>query len=385
MIIDRLRPRWVWAMRDLLRFPGESAMLVLVLAVLALVMGLPLLLTESVSRTVTDILEESAPSVVVQKMGVGGWEPMPVGAVEQAMGVTGVTSARARIWGVVRTGDRTVTAVAVDSASADRFRELTHEGLPEAGTVLVGPGVGAGEIGSRIQLDGVESISVTVAGRFKRSLDMAVHDLVIMHPRDTRKLLGLADGMATDLAVNVYHPSEEPAILPDLAAAFPWPVRLTTRTDITGIYQTAYTRRGGLVMMMSVPAVLALALLVFISARRTLGRTNEIGLMKALGWTPADIITMHVVRAVFLGVPGVIAGLSLAYWLVFSPGVSWPGALFLGWTTSAPELDLTPAGAGTVLLELAALILIPFVAAAGWAAMRTALASPASLLEERSQ
>jgi hypothetical protein len=49
-------------------------------------------------------------------------------------------------------------------------------------------------------------------------------------PDDARQLLGLAPGQASDLAVHLFRREEEQAILADLAAAFPWPVRITGRS-----------------------------------------------------------------------------------------------------------------------------------------------------------
>ena len=67
--------------------------------------------------------------------------------------------------------------------------------------------------------------------------------------------------------------------------------------------------------------------------------------------------------------------------LVLWPGLSWPGYLLLGWKQHPPLMYLDASGALLVLLEIALLIFLPYLAAALWPALKAATADPQDFLE----
>jgi hypothetical protein len=72
----------------------------------------------------------------------------------------------------------------------------------------------------------------------------------------------------------------------------------------------------------------------------------------------------------------------VGYGLVFWQGVSWPSRMLLGWPRPAPQLFLDPSGALQVLASIAALILLPYLAAALAPVLWAGLADPRDLLEK---
>ena len=206
--------------------------------------------------------------------------------------------------------------------------------------------------------------------------------LIVLHPDDARDLLGLAPGMASDLAVDVFHDDEAGALRTELAAAFPWPVRIETRDEARSAYRTETARRGSLLLFLCVPSALALVFLLVVTVRSTRSRSYEAGLLKALGWTVSDVVSLELWRALSLGLPAVALGAGAACLCVFLPGITWPGFLFFGWRSGGPALWLSPAGAGMVLAELAACVLVPYAVAVLWPALRAASRDPETSLRE---
>ena len=132
--------------------------------------------------------------------------------------------------------------------------------------------------------------------------------------------------------------------------------------------------------MALVPALLALAFIVVGAYKNQSARRYEVGLYKAFGWTTADIFRLQLLKALFSGIPAVACGLILAYGLVLWPGVSWPGYLLLGWKHYPPLLYLDVSGALLVLLEIALLLFLPYLAAALWPAIKAATTDPQDFL-----
>jgi ABC-type antimicrobial peptide transport system permease subunit len=211
---------------------------------------------------------------------------------------------------------------------------------------------------------------------------MAVHDIILLDENDARYLLKLEKGFASDLAIKVFHEQESDAILPDLVDAFPWPVSLTTKNETLKIYTTSTSRRAGLIYLALLPSLLALALIVTAGFKGTRGKMYEAGLLKALGWTTKDIVQFFMCRAVLIAFPACTLGMTVAYALVYIPGISWPGYLFFGWQSNAPGLYLDPAGSIRILLQVTAGIVVPYLASNLWPAIENATADPHQLLQK---
>jgi len=204
--------------------------------------------------------------------------------------------------------------------------------------------------------------------------------VVLLTPDDARAVLGLTTDQISDLAVTVHHAAEEAAITSDLAAAFPYPVQVTTRTDARGAAVAALTRDGGLVTLMLGPALLGLGLLLTAAMRDAGARRHDLGLLKTLGWSTADLVRLHLWRAAAVAVPAALLGAAAAWLAVFTPGITWPAALLLGWNAPAPPWTLPPSQAALAVAAVAGAILAPWLLAAALPAARAALADPDDLL-----
>jgi hypothetical protein len=178
----------------------------------------------------------------------------------------------------------------------------------------------------------------------------------------------------------VFHPEEAEALMPELARAFPWPVHIATRQETRKHYATAFGRRGGLAAMLYLPAVIAIILLAAGVFREQIGSRARVGLFKALGWTSRDIVVLQVTKALLVGLPAIAAGLMLAYGLVYAPSQQWVGTLLLGWQKTAPLMHLDAGHAAPIFMEVAGLLLTPYIIAVLWSSLAQAAADPQDLL-----
>jgi hypothetical protein len=72
----------------------------------------------------------------------------------------------------------------------------------------------------------------------------------------------------------------------------------------------------------------------------------------------------------------------IAYGLVYAPVRHWSGYLLLGWQDTAPLLNLDAGHAAPIFIEVAGMVLIPFLAAVLWSSLVQAAADPQDLLNE---
>jgi hypothetical protein len=381
-------PIWLWAARDLIRHPFESILLASALSSVIIVLSVSLLLCQGISETAKRFLEYG-PSVVVRRVVSGHWVPVPVEeAVKAAISVPGVLSATPRIWGVVTSPEGPVTVMG-NPLSDENMRKIHPDLIKSPGREegVIGPGVVSvssnGVIDTELVLvNGRRELKVKVTGVLPAENSMAVHDIVLLHEHDARYILDLEKGFASDLAIGVFHDQESDAMFPDLVDAFPWPVSLTTKNDTLKLYTASASRRAGLIYLALVPSLPALALIVAAGFKGTRGKMYEAGLLKAMGWTTQDIVGFFMCRAALIAFPACIFGVTVAYALVYFPGISWPGYLFFGWQSHAPGLYLDSAGSVRILPQVAAGVLVPYLASNLWPAIENATTDPHQLLQE---
>ena len=380
---------WTWYLlrrveQDLCTHPFKTMLLFTAVATTVALIGILLLLDRTLSATYTRLMNQ-APDMVIRKIGSGGWAPMETQNTLRTLStIPGVLNPRFRVWGVVRSGQAPVTVVGLQKTkAADWPFNLPRPGRGEA---LVGPGVDAksgGSHQSRIVLYGRKKAALKVIGQLPRRAAMAVHDVVVTHVSDARRLLGLSTYQASDLVLNVFHSDEAEALRPDLAQAFAFPVEIVTRKESRVRALNDISRRTSWGLLTCMPALLALAWVVVAAGSRIAWERGETGLLKALGWTGADILRLHLVRSVWIALPAVVTGAAGAYLLLFSPGVTWISHLILGWNDPAPALYLSINGIFFSLSLAVLIVFLPFLAAVYWSGWQLAKSDPADFLETR--
>ena len=359
-----IRPIHVWAVGDAIRHPFESLLTAAALFLTILVVGTGLLVPNALSSTIRNILK-GAPSIIVRRINPVGWQAIPAETgVAAASNVTGVIDVRPRVWGLVAGPSGPLTVVGVSPDDRTVLPDVALEKTPTSGQAIVGPGVSPETLDEGLLLSGVEEKRFDIISKLPGELGIVAHDLVLMSVGDARQLLGLPEGYASDLAIDVFHSEEEDAILSDLSDAFPWPVRLLPRNESVGMYSTYYSRRSAIALIAAIPAILAICLLVAVNVRKSIDRKKDVAILKAVGWTTGDIVRLLFYRVAFIGLPSAALGMATAFLLVFSPLNQWIGAVFLGWSSPPPLLHLDPEGAFIILLEVSACVLIPFIGSA---------------------
>jgi hypothetical protein len=374
---SNLRPIFFWAMRDLWRRPLESCLLTAVLLFTVTITASPLLLTQAISNTWEKILNR-APSLVVREFNSLGWVPIPTEeSIAIAKGVTGVVSARARVWGHVSGPKGRLTVIGFDPNHPPSW----ISDIPGKGEIVVSRDVEIHHSVPNLTITGKQTVTLMVAGRIDTPSDLAINKFVVVHIDKARELLGLPSGYASDIAINVFNSAEETAILPDLNAAFPRPVRITTRTETAGIQATRLAQHGGMAVAGLVPAILTLCLLVIVTVRERLGQRYEIGLLKALGWTTGNIVSVQVLRAVSISVTAIIGGMLVASIFVFKYNKNWSNVLQPDWQSVPIQLSIHPLDLTLPLLEVTGLVILPFLVATIGTVLRCTACDPREMLE----
>lgn len=352
-------PMLVWAAREIQRRPGRTMLLFAALASLVFMVASVLLFGQALDTTWTRLMAK-APDLIVRRIDAGGWAPLPIdAAMARVKGIPGVLDPTPRLWGVAAAGTMPVTVVT--AANVLPTDALTRVIVPAKGQAVVGQARFPVGTDKRLTLTARETMTFNIVGTLPADTGLATHDLVWLTPGDARRLLGIPAGHASDLAVRLFRPEEIQALAAELAAAFPWPVTVTDRNAAAIGYRTRAIRTGTLRMLVALPA--GLALLLIVAGTLTGGRDPHQRLLRAMGWTTADLLRLQLAGALIVALPAIMVGLAAAYAVVFWPPAAGITALWLSDGRHLPALVLSRDGSLVVMLTIAGLVGLPYLAA----------------------
>ncbi|MCA9589383.1 MAG: FtsX-like permease family protein [Myxococcales bacterium] len=332
------------------------------------------------------------PDVVVQRL-VGG-RPATLHAedankIKDIAAVRGVTP---RVWGYVflpsLQGNITVVGarpgappISVADGVLAEGRDLT----PGAHEMIVGAelakflGLRPGDV-LGLPSPNPDAPALELVGTFRASLDMFTADVVICDDDDARALLSMPAGEATDLAVSVSNPAETRVVARTIGERIPG-ARVIERELLARVHHLAYGRRAGLVLAASLPALLALLVLAWDRASGVgPDERREIAVLKACGWSTADVLAVKLAESLIVGAAATALGLLLGYAWVFWLGAPGLRPALVGWSVLYPRAPLTPTVGVSELLGISLAVLGPFALLSVLPAWRASQADPLDVM-----
>jgi ABC-type lipoprotein release transport system permease subunit len=376
-----------------LRRRGSRAMAVAggLVASVALLSGV-LFLTEAL-RGEAGRGRKYAPDLVVQRQ-VGGRPALLDGALAgKIAAMPGVARAVPRSWGYVflpalqtnvavvgaLPGDPGLPQVALDAGRAP--------GPDERGACLVGRellGALGLRVGDRIRFPAPDDRGPTcrVTGTFTARVSLFTADVVLTGEADARAMLGIPAGQATDVAVTLTNPDES-GVLTGIIVGLAPGTRVLEKRLLERVYALSFGRRAGLVLGASLPALLVLLVLAQDRASGLgAAERREIAILKAAGWSSADVLAARLYEALLLGLGATAAGLVLGYGWVFGLGAPGLREALAGWSSLSPAFALSPEVTAGQLFGVLGLVTAPYVALSVAPAWRASNLDPLDALRE---
>ena len=203
---------------------------------------------------------------------------------------------------------------------------------------------------------------------------MFTHDLVLMNPEDARQLIGLPQGYACDLAIDVFHENEQDAILSDpnrfifLAGGMCHKITepralcrpFESRQDACGHCSDSWC--AGVV-----PSGCG-------KHPKIHGRQSDLGIMKAMGWTTGDIVRFQLYRNYLSAcLRSLWASACLLFWYT-DPAQAGPLIFFLAGTPCPLPFTLNQQALQPLCWKMAGLMWCPMLASALLPALKGATA-----------
>ena len=369
-----------FALGSLRRRRGKHLTLVLGLMVASGLYAAVLFLAGSLDAEWRATLDASPP-LLVQRLEGGRPALIDEHALDGFRDAPGVVSITPRVWGYLFVEALESNLTIVATRHDDDLAAALGEGRIPAGPdeAVVGSGLVdlVGLIpGDRVAIPGAdgEARLLRVVGVLARTTSAHSADALVLFPETARELLGLPEGQATDLAIDLRN-EEDAVALGNRVLAEHADFRVVARAQLVRTYALTFDGRAGIVAGALLPVLAALLLIAWDRLTGLSGdERREIGVLKAIGWHTSDILAAKLWESAIVATVGATLGLLAAYVYVYALGA--PGMLgtLLGWSNLVPSLDLAPAMAPSDLAALFGMIVGPYLAASVVPAWRAAVA-----------
>lgn len=359
-----------YTLAAMLRRKGKTLALLVVYAAMVFLLASVMLFSDAIRREAAETLRNS-PEVVVQRVAAGRHDLLPRSHLDRLVGIRGVREVAGRLWGYYF--DPTVAAnYTVMVPPADP---------PAAGRIRVGAGIararGAG-VGDVLALRGADGslFSFTIEAVLSPGSQLVSADLMLVAAADYRRFFALPEDVFTDAVLQVRNPREVRTVARKVVEALP-DSRPILRDEILRTYDSVFTWREGILLLILLGALLAFAILAWEKASGlSAEERREIGILKAVGWETGDVLAMKLWEGGLVSLSAFAIGYLGAYVHVFSFGSPLFEPVLKGWAVLYPSFDLVPQVDGLHLVTLALFSVLPYTAATLVPAWRAAITDP---------
>jgi len=363
-----------FTLSSLLRRKAKNISLFLVYTLVVFLLGSAMLFTTAMKREALLILKD-APEMVVQRLLMGRYDPIPMDYLNTIKKIRGVTSADVRLWGYY-----------YDPVMGANYTLMVpHHDPPAPGNIVIGHGISRvrtldkGDIFSFRAYDGrVQSFTVT--GELSAASELVSADLILMADADFRILFGLPDSRATDIVVKVRNQKELRTIAGKITELLP-DTRPIIRDEIVRTYDAVFDWRGGMVVVLLIMALSAFIIFAWEKASGlSAEERREIGILKAIGWETADILAVKTYEGSLVSFLSFSTGILAAYAHVFFFSAFLFAPALKGWSVLYPDFRITPFIDPYQLTVLFFLTVVPYTVATIIPSWRAAIVDPDAVM-----
>ncbi|MGZ6236452.1 MAG: ABC transporter permease [Syntrophales bacterium] len=363
-----------FTLSSLLRRKGKNFSLLAVYTLVVFALASAMFFTEAMKREASLILKDS-PEIIIQRTSQGRYDPIPVKYLDKIRKIRGVISAGPRLWGYYY--DPVV--------GANYTLMVPRNGAPARDTIAIGNGISRGRMVYRGDIMSFRTYNglvrtLTVEREMASESEIVSADLILTSEADFRGIFGLPAQQATDLVVSVRNPKEVVTIAKKILELLP-DTRPIIRDEMVRTYDSVFDWRGGIFVVLLSMALLAFVIFAWEKASGlSAEERREIGILKALGWETADVISVKAYEGMVVSLFSFCLGIVFAYAHVFFSSAALFAPALKGWSVLYPDFRLTPFIDPYQVAVLFFLTVVPYTVTTIVPSWRAAIVDPDSVM-----
>ena len=363
-----------FTLSSLLRRKWKNISLVVVYALIVFLLTSVLFFAGAIHNEAERVLE-GAPEMIVQRTVAGRHELIPLSYIEKVKSIRGVRKVEGRLWGYYYhpASQANYTVMATAEYSLKQNQAIIGEGVRRTWKT---------EREDRLffrTYDGT-SFPLTIANEFSANTALVTADLILMSEGSFRRIFGIAEGLATDLAVTIRNLNESPTIAEKVTELLP-DTRPVLREEIKRTYTSLFDWRSGYSVVLLSGAILAFLIFAWDKATGlTAEERAEVGILKALGWDTTDVLLLKFWEGMVVCLSAFLIGAAAAYVHVFLADAPLFEHALKGWAILYPSFELTPSFDAYQLAAVFGLTVVPYTLITVVPAWRVAVTDPDAVM-----
>ena len=375
-MISFVRQRYFldFALASLLRRRWKNVSLTAVYALVVFLLTSVLFFAGAIRQEAERVLA-GAPEMIVQRTLVGRHELIPVDYAEPIRRIRGIQKVTPRLWGYY-----------FHQVSMANFTVMATDAFPLADDqVIIGEGVRRtwkGLRGERLFFKAYDGTAfpLEILDEFEADTALVSSDLILMTAPAFRRIFGVAEGLATDLAATIRNEKEAPTIAGKVVELLP-DTRPVLREEIQRTYTSLFDWRSGYVIVMLSGTLLAFLIFAWDKATGlSAGERFEIGVLKGIGWDTGDVLLLKFWEGLVVCLTAFMLGVIAAYGHVFMADAPLFEHALKGWAILYPDFRLTPAFDIYQLAVVFGLTVLPYTLITIVPAWRAAVTDPDAVM-----
>lgn len=374
--VERQRSFLDFTLSAILRRKWKNLSLLLVYTLMVFIISSVIFFTNALRYEAETILED-APEMIVQRTLAGRQALVPLYYAKEIKRIRGVRQVKPRLWGYYYH----------PAAQANYTLMVRDDYSGGEGTVEVGAGVlrtwGTVQ-GDQLYFrtfDG-KALELRVIKTFTTSSELVTSDLIVMGEGTFRRLTGIPEGFATDMAVTIRNILESPTIAEKVSLKLP-DTRCILKEEILRTYAALFDWRGGYTIVLLVGAFLAFLIFAWDKATGLSAEERlEIGILKGLGWDTSDILMIKFWEGCVISFTAFLLGVLAAYMHTFVASAPFFEHALKGWATLYPAFQLKPNVDAYQLAVLFILTVLPYSFVCLIPAWKWASSDPAAVMKQ---
>lgn len=373
---ERQRNFLDFTLSSLSRRKGKNAALMLVYTLLVFLISSVIFFTQAIRREAEALLT-SAPDMVLQRMVAGRLELIPLNYAEKIKAIRGVRSVQGRLWGYYYH----------PAAHANYTVMAADDFVPGDAEAAVGSGVArtwqtAADNTLYFKAFDGTVLGLSIANVFSEASDLVAADLILVSRATFKKLFGISEGLATDLAIEIGNQKEAAIIALKMTQMYP-DTRPILKDEILRTYAAIFDWRSGYIIVLLSGTALAFIIFAWDKATGLSAEEKiEVGVLKAVGWDTADVLIMKFWEGAVISLTSFFAGVIAAYIHVFFAAAPLFAHAMKGWSVLYPLFKLNPSINAFQIGVLFFFTVVPYALITIIPAWRVAVTEPDAVMRQ---
>lgn len=344
-----------YTLKSINRFGLKNLSIAIIFAILVWLLSSIIFITHSIKHELISTAS-STPQMVINRQIGGKYYFVNENHIEPLWEIAGISFVKGRVWGQynLELKHTHITLVGIDSFEEHYDDKITKiaEKLPisqegkypymyvsKSMYELLSVYRSSQDVVAFEKLGGGYE-KVKIAGIFKDGSELFSNDVILMPSQSVRSILGIEEGLYTDIIVKVANPNEVAFISAKLMYEFP-ELKVITKDEIIKDYELLYQFESGWFLLLFIISFITFAIILYDKASGLRSEERqEIGILKALGWEINHIIYFKLLESIIISVLAFIIGVSTAIFYVYflqAPALKY---VFMGYSELKQPFDL---------------------------------------------